>query len=129
MKTYLNYLKWFFITILDLNIKPDKGIKVVKNYSGYLTQKGIPVSLLKLGTLVFITSEGIFNNKTGTFISYSHSIFGKSYIEYDINGKRYWRYSYCKYNKSLKCFIQIHLGYDDNESIFRFKMTKKKLIN
>lgn len=81
--------------------KPEQGIKVVINYAGYLSQNGIPVALSKFGVLKWIDKEGNYTDNQGSYISYRFSIFGTSYLLYDINGKRYWRYSYCKKVKHL----------------------------
>jgi hypothetical protein len=130
MKTLLSYLKWFFQIILwylRIRIKPQQGVKVVQNYYGYLAQAGIPVALLKFATLKWVDKKGNYTDDKGDYISYKHSIFGDSFILYEINRIRYWRYSYCKYNKTLDRFIELHLGYNDERPVIRFKIKKGEL--
>lgn len=109
-------------------LKPEKGIKVIRKYGGYLSQNGIPVALSKFGVLKWIDTEGNYTDNQGAYISYRFSIFGTSYLLYDINGKRYWRYSYCKKNKTFNRFIELHLGYNDRRPTFRFKIKKGQII-
>ena len=111
---------------LQASLKRKRGNSRLIRAVGRLVRDGELVSLRNMAVLKYVDKEGKYMDNKGSYISLKHSILGRSYYVWEVEGTTYWRYSYAG-NVFGKIWIELHMGIKDVRYTFRCKIKKSEI--
>lgn len=129
-ETFLTAYKWALRNPLHNLYYSHQITGKKENYSGYATiQKGKADKGLMWRTLKTCDTNGIYKDKHGVWVDYEKSILGKQRIVFEIEGKKYFRYSGCEpkhLTGELWWCMEYKFGFENTNWAIQFKPFKVK---
>jgi len=106
---------------LQASLAPKDGTKVLISSGGSAVKGGVEVTNpLLFANFKYVNENGQYTNNIGDYLSLNHSVIGKLWAWYEVDGKLYWRWSYA--NEVFKGFwVEWHMGINNYRYTFRHK--------
>jgi hypothetical protein len=76
--------------------------------------------------LKYVDEDGNYMDNQGEYLSLKHSIIGSEFLLFNLNGKKYWRYSYAE-SPFGNIWFELQIGFT-TRATFRFKIKNIKKI-
>lgn len=108
---------------LQASLLPKEGYKVLLSSSGSAVRGGIVVSPFLMCGFKYENENGKYTNNIGDYLSLTHSILGRQFAWYKVEGVTYWRFSYA--NELFKnVWVEFQIGTNNQRYTWRLKIKR-----